>query len=137
MIAPAKVPCTRQYAKKWPVPSDRVANAVAASTRPAATSRQLEIEGDGSARSVLNQAANEIGANGRQLNAPASQPWPAPARKMKPRSCKAANNEATRYFMSPQGLTQVRAPRPEVLRSGHTASVSNLPVSQTSAEVRV
>jgi hypothetical protein len=33
---------------------------------------------------------------------------------MKPKSCKAENNEATRYFMSPQGLTQVNSASREI-----------------------
>src|SRR5262249_30905412 len=72
---------------------------VLASTTPAVTSSPLVIWSEGLVRSALSQAANEIGANGRQLNAPAIHPWPPPAKAMKPNSTKAPNNEAITYFM--------------------------------------
>lgn len=60
-------------------------------------------------RSALSQAAYETAANGKQLNAPAIHPWPAPAKAMKPNNSNALNSEAMTYFMRVYVPGQVRA----------------------------
>ncbi|PWE75474.1 hypothetical protein XF30_00640 [Bradyrhizobium sp. SUTN9-2] len=59
----------------------------------------MAIWSEGLVPSALSQAANVIGANGRQLYAPAVQPWPEPAKAMEPNSSNAPNLEAIMYFL--------------------------------------